>query len=143
MKVQEATEQIKLRGWAMQIDACNQSGLPVKRWCKENGVAVKTYYYHLRRVREEMLNAVEIANTFKPSRLCIPEGGSGTLQTELADQTGSETLMRPKAPVFAALPIPQNKAAAVTVWVGGCAVDIQNGADEMVVEQVLKVVARL
>jgi len=46
-------------------------------------------------------------------------------------------------PVFAALPIPQSKLAAVTVWIGNHAVDIQNGADGAVVEQVLKVVSRL
>jgi len=59
MKDQEAKEQIKLRGWAMQIDACNRSGLTVKQWCEENGVAIKTYYYHVKRVREEMLNTIE------------------------------------------------------------------------------------
>jgi len=135
VKVQEAKEQIKLRGWAMQIDACNRSGLTVKQWCAENGVAVKTYYYHVKRVREEMLNTVEIANALKQPRSGSTREGAGLMQTGLA--------ISDRLPVFAALPMPKPKGVAVTVRVGAYAVDIQDGADEAVVEQVLKVVARI
>jgi hypothetical protein len=143
MKVQDAAKQIKLRGWAAQVDACNQSGLPVKRWCRENGVAVKSYYYHLKRVREELLSTLEIANTIKPPRLGIAEGGCGTIQAEPIALAGNQSLMNTGEPVFAALPIPKAKGAAVTVRVGGCAIEIQNDADETIIEQVLKAVARL
>ena len=135
MKVQDAKEQIKLRGWAMQIDACNSSGLTVKQWCAANGVAIKTYYYHVKRVREEMLNTIEIANALKPPRLSNTRENIDPLQTNL--------IVSERLPVFAALPMPKPKGAAVTVWVGAYAVDIQNGADEAIVEQVLKVVARI
>jgi hypothetical protein len=46
-------------------------------------------------------------------------------------------------PVFAALPMPQGRGAALTVWIGGYSVDVHNGADEAVIEQVLRAVARL
>ena len=135
MKVQEAKEQIKLHGWAMQIDACNKSGLTVKQWCAENGVAIKTYYYHIKRVREEILNTVEIANALKQPKLSSARENIDHLQTDL--------VVSERLPVFAALPMPNPKGAVVTVRVGAYAVDIQNGADEAVVEQVLKVVARI
>jgi len=143
MKVQEAKEQIMLRSWAMQIDARNRSGLTVKQWCAENCVAVKSYYYHVKRVREEMLNIVEIANTLKPPRSSSTCESSSLMQTDLAVLERPQMLSQKEPPVFAALPMPKPKGAAVTVWVGAYAVDIQNGADEAVVEQVLKVVARI
>jgi hypothetical protein len=143
MKEQDAKEQIKLRGWAMQIDTCTSSGLPVKRWCKENGIAVKTYYYHVKRVREELLNTPEIANAIKQAGAAGSHGGDGSMRTELAvsDMTHPPSSKGP--PVFAALTMPQQKGAAVTVWMGAYAVDIRNGADEAVVGQVLNTVARL
>jgi hypothetical protein len=49
-----------------------QSGLSVRSWCAQNGISPKTYYYRLRRVREE---CVEAAPTVVP--LNVPkQGGS-------------------------------------------------------------------
>jgi len=143
MKVQEAKEQIKLRGWAMQIDACNRSGLTVRQWCSENGVATKTYYYHVKRVREEILNTIEIANALKQPRLSSDRESIVPLQTDLVVSERAQAISHKEPPVFAALSMPKPKGAAVTVRVGAYAVEIQNGADETVVEQVLKVVARI
>ena len=39
--------QMKLREWAEQIEAMRASGMTVQSWCAENGMNVKTYYYHL------------------------------------------------------------------------------------------------
>ena len=46
-------QQMKLREWAEQIEARRASGMTVQSWCAENGMNVKTYYYHLRKVREQ------------------------------------------------------------------------------------------
>jgi hypothetical protein len=142
MKVQDAREQIKLRGWAMQIDACNKSGLPVRRWCEDNGVAVKSYYYHVKRVREELLNTLEVAETIKQAEIGA-QGSDYAMGTELVVSNRVSPQRSKELPVFAALPVPQPKGAAVTVRVGAYAVDIQNGAEESVIEQVLKAVSRL
>ena len=143
MKVQEAKEQIKLRGWAMQIDACSKSGLPVRRWCAENGVAVKSYYYHVKRVREELLNTIEVASAIKPPSNSVDQGSGVPMRAELAVSNRVPAQRQRELPVFAALPMPQPRDAAVTVQVGAYAVDIRNGADEAVIEQVLKAVVRL
>ena len=34
---------------------CQSSGMTVSAWCELHGIKVKTYYYHLRRVRESLL----------------------------------------------------------------------------------------
>jgi len=125
------------------IKECEQSGLPVKEWCEINGVARKTYYYRLKRVREELLEAMDAGNTIHPSMLA----GSAMISAAMpSEEVGRPCRNKPKdidKPVFAALPVPQNTGAALTVWMGRYSVDIQNGADDAVVAQVLKVVAGL
>ena len=46
-----------LEEWEKQVVDCRSSGLPVKEWCRQNGVNDKTYYYRLRQVREKGLEA--------------------------------------------------------------------------------------
>lgn len=50
-------QEVRLREWAAQVEAQRASGLSVKEFCRENGINPKTYYYHLRKVREECLSA--------------------------------------------------------------------------------------
>ena len=51
-------QQMKLQEWAEQIEARRASGMTVQSWCAENGMNVKTYYYHLRKVREQCVESV-------------------------------------------------------------------------------------
>ena len=118
-----------LQEWAAQISERGQSGLSVDEWCEKNGVSKATYYYRHKRVREELLEAMETGSSLQIS------GATDCMEARTRGQS--------EKPVFAALPMPQRKGAAVTVWIGGYSVDIQNGADNTVVEQVLKVVSRL
>ena len=57
MKTTIATvkNEFRLTEWSAQIQAQKSSGLTVHKWCEENGVKVKTYYYHLRKVREKCI----------------------------------------------------------------------------------------
>jgi hypothetical protein len=129
MKVQTLKQRLRLQEWASHVKACEESGMSAKQWCEENGINVKTYSTRLRRVREEMLEALELR-------------GCGQLPgTEVI--AARRTPMQVETPVFAALSMPQSKSAAVTVWLGGYAVDIQNGAEDAIVEQTLRVVSRL
>ena len=48
-------EEVRLRDWAAQIEAQQASGMTVLRWCEENGIKPKTYYYHLRKLREKCM----------------------------------------------------------------------------------------
>lgn len=49
-ELQQLNEQNKLAVWAGRISECRNSGLTVKRWCKENGVGEQTYYKWQKRV---------------------------------------------------------------------------------------------
>jgi hypothetical protein len=135
LKVQKIKREIRLREWAEQVKACEASGLSISKWCAENGIIKSSFYYRLRRVQEEFLDTLESSKT------CNLPALSGISGTQQPSQT--------EAPVFAPLTMPQNKGAAVTVLVASqsgvvhYAVEIQNGADDAVVEQVLRVVSRI
>jgi hypothetical protein len=143
MKVQEVKRRIQLQEWAAQVSACEKSGLPVKRWCEEVGIAKKTYYYRRKRVQEELLEAISGETEI------VLSGTSNLTKYTSGKQLGLPvcTELQPPSlqgnPEYAALPIPKNSSAAVTVWLGDCAVDIHNSADDAIVEQVLRVVSRL
>ena len=40
----------RLAVWTQRITDCRSSGISVKRWCMENGISEKTYYYWQRRI---------------------------------------------------------------------------------------------
>ena len=115
MKVQETKRTALLQGWANHIREHKQSGMSVNEWSAVQGYSPKTYYYRLRRVREELL--------------------------EVAGADNNPYLI--EKPVFAALPISKANGPALTVRLGQCSVEVQNGADTVLVEQVLRVVSRL
>ena len=50
-------KKVRLREWEQQIEEQKTSGLSVQKWCKQNEINLKTYYYHLRKVREEFLRS--------------------------------------------------------------------------------------
>ena len=115
MGVQTLKQSLRIQEWAAQISDRKQSGVTVSEWCDARGYSTKTYYYRLKRVREELLEAAESRN---------------------------QVALREK-PVFAALPMPQTKGPAITVRIGAIAVSIGNDAEYDIVEQVLTVVSRL
>ena len=59
MRAQSVSMSVKIRTWANQINERVQSGQTVREWAAGNGVSTKTYYYRLKRVREEMLDMAE------------------------------------------------------------------------------------
>lgn len=55
--IRNVNREVQLQQWQQQIMDCRSSGLTVGAWCEQNGMSKKTYYYHLRRVRERMIEA--------------------------------------------------------------------------------------
>ena len=60
--------ELRLSEWSAQIESQQSSGLSVQKWCAENGVNPKTYYYRLRKVREQ---CIETAPSIVP--LSVPQ----------------------------------------------------------------------
>ena len=54
-EIQTVKNQMTLKNWAEEVAECQSSGMAVSAWCELHGIKVKTYYYHLRRLRESLL----------------------------------------------------------------------------------------
>ena len=87
-------QEIRLQEWAAQIEAQQASGMTVQQWCAENGIKEKTYYYRLRRVREQCVDSVPaIVPVSVPQRredIRIEKNG---VQIVLPADISSETLI--------------------------------------------------
>lgn len=125
MTVAKTMRIMRLQEWARQIEACRNSGMKVSKWCEANGIGIKNYYYRMRRVREELLDAAE--------------SGNALVLSNTSPQQLSTT------PVFAALPAGKmiSYTTAATVQIGTYIAEINNGADLETVDGVLRTLSRL
>ena len=70
-------QDVRLREWAEQLEAQQASGLTVLQWCAENGIRTKSFYYRLRRVREQYIQS---AHAVVP--LSVPQQQSADIWIE-------------------------------------------------------------
>ena len=70
--ITEIKTTVSMEQWQQRIMACQQSGMSIKAWCRENGVATSSYYHYLRKIRESMLQEKQIV----PVELPKPTGSS-------------------------------------------------------------------
>ena len=66
---------VRLQEWERQIEEQKSSGLSVQEWCQQHSIKPKTYYYHLRKVREEFLRSGKAENSQEkkePERAVVP-----------------------------------------------------------------------
>ncbi|MGN0653496.1 MAG: IS66 family insertion sequence element accessory protein TnpA [Oscillospiraceae bacterium] len=54
-----------LKNWAQEVAECQSSGMTVSAWCELHRINIKTYYDHLRQIRESLLteNCVVLLST--------------------------------------------------------------------------------
>ena len=64
-EIQTVKNQMTLKNRAQEGAECQSSGMTVSAWRELHGINVKTYYYHLRQVRESLLteNCVVLLST--------------------------------------------------------------------------------
>lgn len=98
MKTTTAITNVKrdeqLQEWTEQIKAQQESGMTVKAYCAQNGINIKTYYYHLRKVQEHCLESepaiVPVAVPRLNSDIRIEKNG---LQISLPADITADTLL--------------------------------------------------
>ena len=56
-EVQTVTKNVRLHQWAAIIQDCRSSGLKVDDYCQENNISRNAYYYWLRKIKEEAIEA--------------------------------------------------------------------------------------
>lgn len=87
-------KELRLQEWSAQIKAQQASGLTVQQWCAENGINAKTYYYRLRKVREQFMedspSIVPVSVPRSSENIHIEKNG---LQISLPADISLETLL--------------------------------------------------
>lgn len=79
MNAQELKHKARLAEWKEKVALCRSSGMSVRGWCQEQGIAYKTYYYWEKEVLSEAgrqaaaLNSAENRFVEVPA---LPEGMS-------------------------------------------------------------------
>ena len=51
--VQELKHAARVQEWSAKVAECRSSGIGVKAWCREHGIALKTYYNWERQIVKE------------------------------------------------------------------------------------------
>ena len=58
--ITEIKTRVSLQEWQQRILDCQNSGMSVKAWCQANGISTGSYYFHLRKIRESVLEENQI-----------------------------------------------------------------------------------
>lgn len=54
-RIRQAKRDVRLNNWQMIYEEYLASGQTILQWCADNNITPKTYYYRLRKLREEAL----------------------------------------------------------------------------------------
>ena len=105
--------QFRLEQWKRLIAECQNSGLPVRRWCEQNGFREQTYYYYLKKLR-----LLELEK----------------MPASLVPVSGEKPVAFKKLEVQAPVP---NSQAAVVIRLNGATVEITEGTSQQTIQAVL------
>lgn len=108
-KITDAKAEFRLRQWTKIIQSCQESGMTVVAWCRENNVKIKSYYYWLRKLRT------------------------------IACETGDLLARNNEQPIIPLAYTQTKEAvtAAITIHLPSASIDIQDGASKATIEAVL------
>lgn len=58
-KIAEVRQVVRHENWKRMYEEYQRSGMKVNDWCVMQGLSVKTFYYRLKVIREEILNETD------------------------------------------------------------------------------------
>ena len=98
-ELQAANHNQRLAEWSKRVEACRSSGQTVTQWCRENGVAISTYFLWQRRVFQAVSEGAEVCFAEVPVYSTAPAAGStavvihaGELKIELCSGADTATI---------------------------------------------------
>ena len=100
MNVQYINNDFKTKQWMQRIKECRESGLSVRKWCRQNNLCEQTYYNWLKKLRTL---AVESGTVSAPTFVPVNQIGSekeniiitrGRIRIEFPSDTDIETITR-------------------------------------------------
>ena len=71
--ITEIKTKVSQQEWQQRILECQNSGMSVKAWCQENGISAGSYYFHLRKIRESVLEEKQIVSLNPPKPVSSSE----------------------------------------------------------------------
>lgn len=60
-KVTQVKTHLRLEQWKKIISECQNSGMPVRSWCEQNGFKEQSYYYYLKKIREQAIKGLPVS----------------------------------------------------------------------------------
>ena len=77
--IMEIRRQVRLSQWSAMVSEREESGLSVKAYCKQTGIAAKTYYYRLRKLSEA--TQPELVQFTPPAEYAVGQAQSIVIKT--------------------------------------------------------------
>ena len=115
MDTKQITKDYRINEWTTRIRECSTSGLSVKRWCEDNGVAEGSYYYWLKRVRVAACEALPVIQ--KPVKIVPINLSSETIKSRTVDQDNNSSLV---------------------MRIGSVTMELNNSTSSLLIENVLR-----
>ena len=114
-EIMEIRQQVRLNQWSAMVQEREDSGLSVKAFCNQAGIAPKTYYYRLRRLREAAIKQTQFGTV--QSAMSQPELVPYTPPTGLASEPAPQNIVIKTSSTTVEIPVntsPEVVVAAVS-----------------------------
>ena len=101
MGVQAMKHTALVQEWSVRIAECRSSGMPVKAWCAERGIAIKKYYYWEKRVVEKATQQLSLPSPDRAGLLmrvnpgALPGGDMNTIGSGITIRHGESIITVP------------------------------------------------
>ena len=94
MKISEVKKEYQLQEWSGMLREQKESGLSVKQWCQERGLAEHIYYYRLRKLRQAACTALEQAQPIQLAEVPLaPKQEENHAKLRLTTKAGTLEIM--------------------------------------------------
>ena len=101
MGVQEMKHAALLQEWSSKIAECRSSGMSVRDWCAEHGIAAKTYYYWEKRFITEATQHLSLPAASQAGMLmrvnpdALPGGDMNAIGASITIRHGESVITLP------------------------------------------------
>ena len=101
MSVQELKHAARLQEWSARVAECRSSGIGVKAWCAEQGIALKTYYNWEKQIVKAAIQKYALSTPAQTGLLMqvnpdtMPSGEIETIESEVTIRHGESIITLP------------------------------------------------
>ena len=99
--VQELKLAARMQEWSARIAECRSSGMSVRAWCKEQGIAIQTYYHWEKRFVTEATQQLSLPAPMQTGMLMrvnpdtLPSGDANAIGAGITIRHGESVITLP------------------------------------------------